>query len=106
MWIDSERLATDQVAARHQAARCQASTIARWPVHASEERPAAPGVIVAREGSELAQHLRARGWVARSGWRATAGTGHGVWYVRFEPRGETAVARAGGQLEDGIASRY
>jgi hypothetical protein len=40
--------------------------------------------IVAREGSELAETLRARGWRARSGWRSTTDTGDSIWYMRFE----------------------
>ncbi|HUG16430.1 MAG TPA: hypothetical protein VMM78_15610 [Thermomicrobiales bacterium] len=40
--------------------------------------------IVAREGSELAATLRARGWTARSGWRSTHEHGRNVWHVRFQ----------------------
>ena len=43
----------------------------------------APRVIIAREGSELAEALRAAGWVARAGWRTT-NDGQSVWHLRFE----------------------
>ena len=41
-------------------------------------------VIVAREGTELAETLRATGWVARAGWRTTTNEGTSVWHLRFE----------------------
>ncbi len=44
----------------------------------------APFEIVAREGSALADQLRANGWVARAGWRTTGDTGQAVWHLRFE----------------------
>lgn len=44
---------------------------------------ASPRVIIAREGSELAEALRASGWVARAGWRTT-NEGQTVWHLRFE----------------------
>lgn len=43
-----------------------------------------PRVIIAREGTELAETLRATGWVARAGWRTTTETGQSVWHLRFE----------------------
>jgi hypothetical protein len=43
-----------------------------------------PRVIVAREGTELAETLRATGWVARAGWRTTTTEGRSVWHLRFE----------------------
>jgi hypothetical protein len=43
-----------------------------------------PRVIVAREGTELADTLRATGWVARAGWRTTSEDGQSVWHLRFE----------------------
>jgi hypothetical protein len=38
--------------------------------------------IVTREGSDLDQALRARGWRVRSGWRSTH-RGERVWLVRL-----------------------
>lgn len=43
-----------------------------------------PRVIVAAEGSELANRLRASGWVARAGWRRHAAGHSPIWLVRFE----------------------
>ncbi|HYI16889.1 MAG TPA: hypothetical protein VEX37_15935 [Thermomicrobiales bacterium] len=43
-----------------------------------------PRVMVAREGTELAEALRASGWVARAGWRTTTTEGQSVWHLRFE----------------------
>lgn len=40
--------------------------------------------IVAREGSELAEALRAGGWVARAGWRTADADGRAAWQLRFE----------------------
>ena len=40
--------------------------------------------IIAPEGSELANRLRSRGWVARSGWRSRGSGRQSVWLVRFE----------------------
>jgi hypothetical protein len=40
--------------------------------------------LVAREGTELAEALRARGWQARAGWRRVDGDGEPIWFVRFE----------------------
>jgi hypothetical protein len=40
--------------------------------------------LVAREGTELAEALRARGWQARAGWRRIDDAGEPVWFVRFE----------------------
>jgi hypothetical protein len=40
--------------------------------------------IIAPEGSELANRLRSRGWVARSGWRSRQAGHPAVWLVRFE----------------------
>jgi|GEM_PF-3800108 len=40
--------------------------------------------IIAPEGSELARNLRARGWVARSGWCRRQPGRPSVWLVRFE----------------------
>jgi hypothetical protein len=40
--------------------------------------------IIATEGSELANRLRSRGWVARSGWRSRQAGRSAVWLVRFE----------------------
>jgi hypothetical protein len=42
-----------------------------------------PRVMIAREGTELAEALRASGWVARAGWRTTT-EGQSVWHLRFE----------------------
>lgn len=43
-----------------------------------------PSYVVAREGSELAERLRCRGWKATLGWRSEGEDGV-VWLVRFEP---------------------
>ncbi len=43
-----------------------------------------PFEVVAREGSELAEQLRASGWVARAGWRSAGDDGRSVWNLRFE----------------------
>lgn len=43
-----------------------------------------PRVIIAREGTDLAEALRAAGWVARAGWRSTTNEGQSVWHLRFE----------------------
>lgn len=40
--------------------------------------------VVVREGSELAERLRSRGWKATLGWRSESESGP-VWLVRFEP---------------------
>jgi len=40
--------------------------------------------IIAREGSDLAELLRGRGWVVRSGWRGVSDSGDSVWNLRFE----------------------
>ena len=40
--------------------------------------------IIAREGSDLAELLRGRGWVVRSGWRGVTDSGDSVWNLRFE----------------------
>jgi hypothetical protein len=47
--------------------------------------------IIAREGSDLAELLRGRGWVVRSGWRATTDDGDSVWHLRFETPEDTDV---------------
>ncbi|MGH9176872.1 MAG: hypothetical protein ACRD1H_21060 [Vicinamibacterales bacterium] len=60
-------------------------------------RAAAPEVIVAPEGSELASRLRATGWVARSGWRSHSAGRPAIWLVRFEcpaPAGNVAALAA------------
>ncbi len=44
--------------------------------------------VVAREGSELAERLRSRGWKATLGWRSETDEGS-IWLVRFEPAGPT-----------------
>ncbi len=44
----------------------------------------APRVMIAREGTELAEALRASGWVARAGWRTATTEGQSVWHLRFE----------------------
>ena len=49
-----------------------------------------PRIIVAREGTELAETLRATGWVARAGWRTTTNEGRSVWHLRFEVDSEDA----------------
>jgi hypothetical protein len=54
------------------------------PDQTEERTTEQPQHVVAREGSELAELLRERGWVARAGWRATTDAGAGVWYLRFE----------------------
>ncbi len=41
-------------------------------------------VMIAREGTELAETLRANGWIARAGWRTTTNEGQSVWHLRFE----------------------
>lgn len=41
-------------------------------------------VIIAREGTELANTLRTSGWVARAGWRSMTSSGEAVWHLRFE----------------------
>jgi hypothetical protein len=51
---------------------------------------AAPEVVVAREGSELAARLRSHGWTVRGGWRATDQRDQLVWYVRYEAPPVTA----------------
>ncbi len=43
-----------------------------------------PRVIIAREGTELADSLRAAGWVPRAGWRSMTTEGQTVWHLRFE----------------------
>jgi hypothetical protein len=43
-----------------------------------------PRVMIAREGTELADTLRASGWVARAGWRTQTSEGETVWHLRFE----------------------
>lgn len=43
-----------------------------------------PRTVIAREGTELADALRAAGWVARAGWRTTTPEGTSVWHLRFE----------------------
>ena len=43
-----------------------------------------PCSIVVREHSELAQRLRAQGWMARSGWLSTSRDTQRVWLIRFE----------------------
>jgi hypothetical protein len=44
--------------------------------------------LVAREGTELAEALRARGWQARAGWRRVDDDGEPIWFVRFEQPAE------------------
>lgn len=51
---------------------------------------ATPRVMIAREGTELAETLRATGWVARAGWRTTTNEGQSVWHLRFEVDSEDA----------------
>jgi hypothetical protein len=53
-----------------------------------------PGTIVAREGSELADILRQRGWVARLGWRSGSSSGRPVWFLRFEQPDDTDLPDA------------
>ena len=43
-----------------------------------------PRFIIAREGTELAETLRATGWTARAGWRTVTSEGESVWHLRFE----------------------
>jgi hypothetical protein len=43
-----------------------------------------PCTIVAREGTELANALRASGWQVRAGWRGSNADGATVWHFRFE----------------------
>ncbi|RIK36182.1 MAG: hypothetical protein DCC58_19570 [Chloroflexi bacterium] len=43
-----------------------------------------PRVLVAREGSELAERLLARGWRPSAGWRHVNEAGETIWYVRYE----------------------
>ena len=49
-----------------------------------------PRVTVAREGTELAETLRATGWIARAGWRTKTNEGQSVWHLRFEVDSEEA----------------
>jgi len=55
-----------------------------------ETSEATPRAIVVREGTELAETLRASGWVARAGWRTTSPEGQSVWHLRFEVADEEA----------------
>lgn len=48
--------------------------------------------IIAREGSDLAELLRGRGWVVRSGWRGVADNGDSVWNLRFETPEDIDIA--------------
>ncbi|MGH9174683.1 MAG: hypothetical protein ACRD1H_10005 [Vicinamibacterales bacterium] len=43
-----------------------------------------PRFIIAREGTELANTLRATGWITRAGWRTRTSEGETVWHLRFE----------------------
>ena len=43
-----------------------------------------PRVIIARDGTELADRLRATGWIVRAGWRTTSHKGQSVWNLCFE----------------------
>lgn len=52
--------------------------------HEGSEQETDVTSMIAREGSELAQRLRASGWVARAGWRSSDATGRPVWHLRFE----------------------
>ena len=47
-----------------------------------------PRVMIVREGTELADTLRAAGWVARAGWRTRTNEGQSVWHLRFEVESE------------------
>jgi hypothetical protein len=49
--------------------------------------------IIAREGSDLAELLRGRGWVVRSGWRGVTDTGDSVWNLRFETPDDIDVTK-------------
>ena len=46
--------------------------------------PQPPCTIIAREGTELADALRAGGWRVRAGWRGSDADGVAVWHFRFE----------------------
>lgn len=56
----------------------------------TSDHETAPRVIIAREGTELAETLRTSGWVARAGWRTTTNEGQSVWHLRFEVENEEA----------------
>jgi hypothetical protein len=60
------------------------TTLTNLDERQDETSQTAPRVIVAREGTELADMLRATGWVARAGWRTTSSEGQSVWHLRFE----------------------
>jgi hypothetical protein len=60
------------------------TTLAELDEMRDETSESTPRVIVAREGTELAETLRATGWVARAGWRTTTTEGKSVWHLRFE----------------------
>jgi hypothetical protein len=49
-----------------------------------QPQPQPPCTIVAREGTELANALRAGGWRVRAGWRGSDADGESVWHFRFE----------------------
>lgn len=59
-------------------------TLARMGNHQLATSACPAHAIVAPEGSELANRLRSRGWVARSGWRSRRSGRQPVWLVRFE----------------------
>ncbi len=59
-------------------------TLAKMCEQQMTTRPAPTDAIIAPEGSELADRLRSRGWVARSGWRSRQAGRPAVWLVRFE----------------------
>lgn len=59
-------------------------TLARMSEQHLTTRTTPTDAIIALEGSELANRLRSRGWVARSGWRSRAVGRPPVWFVRFE----------------------
>jgi hypothetical protein len=59
-------------------------TLARMNEQQLTTRTTPTDAIIAPEGSELANRLRSRGWVARSGWRSRQAGRSAVWLVRFE----------------------
>ena len=61
-------------------------TLAKMTEQQLPARTAPADAIIAPEGSELANRLRSRGWIARSGWRSRQAGRPAVWLVRFESK--------------------
>lgn len=53
-----------------------------------------PRSIVVRERSELADRLRANGWVARAGWLSANRTTSRIWLIRLEHPSFSIATRA------------